>query len=174
MLLPVRSRQVEGNKVSAKVLHFDIDRCIACHACESACGREHSGISHIFVTPINDKYSIPLSCFHCEKSPCVNVCPTKALEKTSYSAVIPHKIRCIGCRLCTVVCPFGVIQIVEENTVLKCDKCIHRLKKGKDPACVLTCPTKALIYGKREQIMIRKRRKRALKTKHTKTIKHQK
>jgi Fe-S-cluster-containing dehydrogenase component len=66
------------------------------------------------------------------------------------------------------VCPFGVIQIDEENTVLKCDKCIHRLKKGKDPACVLTCPTKALIYEKRDQIMGRKRRERASKTKPAK------
>jgi formate dehydrogenase iron-sulfur subunit len=154
--------------VQTKILHIDIDRCIACRACEIACGREHSGISHIYVTPINDKYSIPLSCLHCEKSPCVDVCPTNALEKTSYAAVIFHKLRCIGCGLCTIVCPFGVIQITEENTVLKCDKCIHRLKKGKDPACVLTCPTKALIYGKRDQIMTGKRRKHASRIKQAK------
>ncbi|MBW1823113.1 MAG: 4Fe-4S dicluster domain-containing protein [Deltaproteobacteria bacterium] len=154
--------------MTTKILHVAIDRCIACRACETACGREHNGISHIFVTPIDDKYSIPLSCLHCEKSPCVDVCPTNALEKTSYSAVTFQKLRCIGCGLCTIVCPFGVIQIDEENTVLKCDKCIHRLKKGKDPACVLTCPTKALIYGKRDQIMGRKRRERASKTKPAK------
>ncbi|KPJ55862.1 MAG: hypothetical protein AMJ42_06080 [Deltaproteobacteria bacterium DG_8] len=170
MQLLARSKQVEESKVGAQVVHIDIDRCIACRACEAACEREHSGISHIFVTPINDKYSIPLSCLHCEKSPCVDVCPTKALEKTSYSAVIFRKISCIGCRLCTIVCPFGVIQIDEEGNVLKCDKCIHRLKEGKDPACVLTCPTKALIYGKRDQIMTRKRRKRVLKDTHTKKL----
>ncbi|MBW1856353.1 MAG: hypothetical protein JRJ00_17115 [Deltaproteobacteria bacterium] len=73
--------------MTTKILHVAIDRCIACRACETACGREHNGISHIFVTPIDDKYSIPLSCLHCEKSPCVDVCPTNALEKTSYSAV---------------------------------------------------------------------------------------
>ena len=154
--------------MTAKILHVDIDRCIACRACETACEREHNGISHIFVTPINDKYSIPLSCLHCEKSPCVDVCPTNALEKTSYSAVTFHKLRCIGCRLCTVVCPFGVIRVNEDNTVLKCDKCIHRLKRGKDPACVLTCPTQALIYGKRDKIMARKRRERATRTRKVK------
>ena len=154
--------------MTTKILHVAIDRCIACRACETACGREHNGTSHIFVTPIDDKYSIPLSCLHCEKSPCVDVCPTNALEKTSYSAVIFQKLRGIGCGVCAIVCPFGVIQIDGENTVLKCDKCIHRLKKGKDPACVLTCPTKALIYGKRDQIMGRKRRERASKTKPAK------
>ena len=158
--------------MSGKVLYIDIYRCIACRACEAACEREHSGISHIFITPIDDKYSIPLSCLHCEKSPCIDVCPTKALEKTSYSAVIFHKIRCIGCRLCVIVCPFGVIQIDEENMVLKCDRCIHRLRNGKDPVCVLTCPTKALVYGKTDKIMSRKREKHALKEKYTKTNKH--
>ena len=169
---PVRSREVEENKVISKVLSFDINLCIACRACEAACRREHSGISHIFVTAINDKYSIPLSCLQCGKSPCVDVCPTKALEKTSYGAVIFHKIRCIGCRLCIIVCPFGVIQIDKENNILKCDTCIHRLKNGKDPACVLTCPTKALVYEKIGKTMSKTRKKRALKTMHSKTRKN--
>jgi len=168
---PVRLREVEESKVISKVLSINIDQCIACQACEAACEREHGGISHIFVTPINDKYSIPLSCLHCGKSPCVDVCPTKALEKTSHGAVIFHKIRCIGCRLCVIVCPFGVIQIDEGNTVLKCDSCANRLKKGKDPACVLTCPTKALVYEKSAKITSRTRKKRALKTKHKETKK---
>jgi formate dehydrogenase iron-sulfur subunit len=163
---------VEEIKVSNKILSVDIERCIACRACEAACRREHSGISHIFVTTIGDKYSVPLCCLHCEKSPCAEVCPTKALEKTSQSVVMFHKIRCIGCRLCAVVCPFGVVQIDEENTVLKCDKCIHRLKKGKDPACILTCPTKALVYEKSDSIMSRKRKKRARKATYKKTKKH--
>lgn len=166
---PVRSRELEGNKVSSKVLSVDVHRCIACRACEAACKREHNGISHIFVTPIHDQCSIPLSCLQCEKSPCVDVCPTKALEKTSHGAVIFHKIRCIGCRLCIVVCPFGVIEIDEENTILKCDACIHRLKNGKDPVCVLTCPTKALVYEKIAKTTSKKRKIRALKTMHSKT-----
>jgi len=168
MQLLATSKQWEESKVGVKVIHIEIDRCIACRACEVACEREHSGISHIFVTTLNDKYSIPLSCLHCEKSPCVDVCPTKALEKTSYSAVIFHKISCIGCRLCVMVCPFGVIRIDEESKVLKCDKCIHRLKEEKEPVCVLTCTTKALIYGKTDQVMTRKEGISILKDKYTK------
>jgi len=158
--------------VISKVLSIAINRCIACRACEAACKREHSDISHMFVTPINDKHSIPLSCLQCGKSPCVDVCPTKTLEKTSYGAVIFHKIRCIGCRLCIIVCPFGVIQIDKENNILKCDSCIHRLKNGKDPACVLTCPTKALVYEKIGKTMRKTRKKRVLKTIHSKTRKN--
>ena len=147
--------------MSSKVFVFNADRCTSCRACEAACAREHNGISHIFVTPVNDKYAVPLSCLHCGKSPCVEVCPTNALEKSSHSAVIFHKMRCIGCRLCTIICPFGVIRVDEDNSVQKCDKCIHRLKRGKDPACVLTCPTKALIFEKSDKIMRKTRKERA-------------
>ncbi len=133
--------------MSTPFLHIAIERCIACRACEAACAREHNNIPLIFVTALDHHYAVPLSCLQCEKSPCVAVCPTKALEKTSYSAVIIHQARCIGCKLCTMVCPLGVIQVGRENTMVKCDRCVNRLKQRKDPLCVLTCPTKALTYG---------------------------
>ena len=154
--------------MSSKIFFVDTERCIACRACEAACEREHSGNAHIFVTSINGKHSIPLCCLHCENSPCVEVCPTRALEKGSHAAVLFNKVRCIGCGLCIVACPFGVIQLRDENTVLKCDRCINRLQKGKDPACILTCPTKALLYDKRDAILGKRRKKNALKAKHKK------
>jgi Fe-S-cluster-containing dehydrogenase component len=55
------------------------------------------------------------------------------------------------------------------NNILKCDACIHRLNDKKDPACVLTCPTKALVYEKIGKTMSNKRKKRAFKTTHSKT-----
>jgi Fe-S-cluster-containing dehydrogenase component len=29
----------------------------------------------------------------------------------------------------------------------KCTFCLHRVEQGKDPACVETCPTRALTFG---------------------------
>ena len=169
MQLPVRLRKVEGRKVSSKVFFVDTQRCIACGACEAACAREHDGNTHIYVTTITDKYALPLCCLHCDKSPCVEVCPTNALEKGAHSAVIFNKVRCIGCGLCILACPFGVIKLEGENTVLKCDRCITRLKQGKNPVCILTCPTKALLYDKSDTITGTRRKKQALKAKHKKS-----
>jgi tetrathionate reductase subunit B len=30
---------------------------------------------------------------------------------------------------------------------MKCNLCIHRVRDGKDPACVVTCPTDCRIFG---------------------------
>lgn len=149
--------------MNSKAFFVDTERCIACRACEAACAREHDGTTRIFVTTIDDRQSIPLCCLHCENSPCLEVCPTRALENISPSAVIFNKLRCIGCGLCIIACPFGVIQLRDKNTVLKCDRCIHRLQKGSDPACVLTCPTKALLYDTSNAIQEKRQKKRALK-----------
>jgi carbon-monoxide dehydrogenase iron sulfur subunit len=57
--------------------------------------------------------------------------------------------RCVGCWMCIMVCPFAAItrQYVEENKALKCDLCPDR----DSPACVDTCPTKALSYERRKE-----------------------
>jgi Fe-S-cluster-containing dehydrogenase component len=51
------------------------------------------------------------------------------------------KALCIGCRMCTIACPFGnaVYDSVTES-ILKCDTC------GGDPACVAYCPSQALEF----------------------------
>ncbi|MBC8521483.1 MAG: 4Fe-4S dicluster domain-containing protein [Methanomicrobia archaeon] len=148
----------------SKVLYMDLNRCISCLGCEVACMRVHgNGTSNIFVTLLEDRFSIPLSCRHCEKSPCVEVCPTGALEKTSEGAVIQHSMKCIGCTLCAVVCPFGIIQLDTVNKVIqKCDLCIYRLSEDKLPACVATCPARAITYDEFDTIMENVRKKRAM------------
>jgi len=147
----------------SKVLYMDLNRCISCRGCEVACMRAHGNSkSNIFVMLLEDRFSIPLSCRHCEKSPCVKVCPTDALEKTTEGSVIHHSMKCIGCTLCAVVCPFGIIQLDTVNKVIqKCDLC-NSLGKGKLPACVATCPGRAIIYDEFDTIMEKVRKKRAM------------
>jgi len=123
------------------------DRCIYCRACEVACEREHKGHSLTSVILIEARYPIPIRCFHCEKSPCVKVCPTNALVRVEEGAVIIELAKCIGCGFCAIVCPFGALEFdMASKVMMKCDLCIHRLREGREPACVTTCPTKALVY----------------------------
>jgi carbon-monoxide dehydrogenase iron sulfur subunit len=76
------------------------------------------------------------------------VCPTEAMHRASAGGpVLIDQDRCIGCKLCMVVCPFGVISLRSDGKgVIKCDACVERTKAGQEPACVAACPTKALRY----------------------------
>lgn len=93
-------------------------------------------------------------CNHCEKPPCVRVCPTKATFKREDGIVLMDFHRCIGCRFCMAACPYGSRSfnfrdprpfIKETNpdfptrtkgVVEKCNFCAERLAIGKIPACV--------------------------------------
>jgi Fe-S-cluster-containing dehydrogenase component len=108
-----------------------------------------------------------LLCNHCEKPPCVRVCPTKATFKRKEDGIVAMDMhRCIGCRFCMAACPYGVRSfnwidprphIKEINphyparmrgVVEKCNFCPERLVKGQLPACVEACEdTKALVFG---------------------------
>ena len=71
---------------------------------------------------------------------------------------------CIGCKLCMLICPFGVLQIgTEGRAVIKCDMCLERLEKGRQPACVEACPTRALKLVSLEQVTQVKRRQASKK-----------
>ena len=131
-----------------KVIYMDISRCIYCRACEVACEREHAGRSNMFVQLIGERHAVPINCRHCEKSPCIQVCPTGALQRAGDDALTIATMQCIGCNLCALACPFGAIWFDRLDKVArKCDLCLHRTSQGLEPACVTTCSARALVYG---------------------------
>jgi len=140
---------------------IDPERCVACRTCELQCATEHSKtkelIKAICEKPLPqtsikvdsvDALAIPLQCRHCEDAPCVKICPTKATVRSDKEApVLIKQERCVGCKWCVLVCPFGVIRMGRGGkAVTKCDLCIERLNKDELPACVVGCPTKALQF----------------------------
>ncbi|VEB98855.1 Glutamate synthase [NADPH] small chain [Cedecea lapagei] len=138
--------------------HFiiaDAANCIGCHACEVACVTSHHRDSwplrrsdfnpsiHVY---FQGNASTATTCHHCNDAPCVSACPTRALS-FSHDGVQLSRADCIGCKNCVIACPFGAIEMVasdEEGPYLaqKCDLCREH-PSGK-PACVASCPTKAL------------------------------
>lgn len=144
-----------------KEIFVHLDRCVACHACELACAVEHSAGKSLFAaigeTPVPRKRlyveqvlesRLPLLCRHCEEAPCVLACRTGALSQDPLTRIVTHDPdKCIGCWMCTMVCPYGVIgRQVERRIAVKCDRCPDL----EVPACVTACPTGALVYVEEE------------------------
>lgn len=143
-----------------RVLYMDLSRCIYCRACEVACEREHDGHSQMFVQLIDETFPVPMNCRHCEKSPCTLVCPTQAVHRETPDAVTLDAMKCIGCKLCTLACPFGAIWFDPANKVArKCDLCFHRTEAGLQPACVASCSARALAFGDFDDLVAQARRK---------------
>lgn len=93
-------------------------------------------------------FFVPKMCNHCEKSPCIQVCPVGATYDSPEGVVLVDDSYCIGCRYCVQACPYGCRYIDPEKKVAdKCTLCYHRITKGLFPACVEVCPTHAKIFG---------------------------
>ncbi len=93
-------------------------------------------------------FFVPKLCNHCDKAPCVQVCPVGATFTTPDGVVLVDDDYCIGCRYCVQACPYGARWIhPEKHVASKCTFCYHRLKDGLVPACVEVCPTEARLFG---------------------------
>ncbi len=87
-------------------------------------------------------------CKHCERAGCLEACPTGALFRTEFNTVVVQPDICNGCGYCVPSCPFGVVQLSEEDgKAHKCTLCYDRLKGGLEPACAKACPTNSIQFG---------------------------
>jgi sulfite dehydrogenase (quinone) subunit SoeB len=135
-------------------LLIDLDTCVGCHACATACkewngasaisgpltdsdpyGADPSGVwfnrvRHYEVGefPASKTINFPMSCLHCEEAACVSVCPTGASYKRSDGIVLVDQDRCIGCNLCAWACPYGARELdPSSGTMKKCTLCVDRI-----------------------------------------------
>ena len=137
---------------------LDQDRCIGCHACTVACKEEHQVPVGVFRTwvkyvekgefPHTSRHFGVMRCNHCDSAPCIEICPTNALYRRSDGIVDFDNARCIGCKSCMQACPYDALYIDSNtNTAAKCNFCAHRIEANLEPACVIVCPTQAIIAG---------------------------
>jgi formate dehydrogenase iron-sulfur subunit len=100
------------------------------------------------------------SCMHCVDPPCMYVCPTRAIYQAN-GVNLTDFTKCFGCQYCVVACPYRARAFYEEKGIpIKCWMCLDRIEQGLAPACVSVCPTGALDFGRRADI-VAKARKRA-------------
>ncbi|KAA5539702.1 molybdopterin oxidoreductase [Roseiconus nitratireducens] len=89
---------------------------------------------------------VTTACHHCEDPGCLNGCPVKAYDKDPVTGIVRHlDDQCIGCKYCTMMCPYEVPKYSKRlGIVRKCDMCHNRLAVGEAPACVQSCPNEAI------------------------------
>jgi Fe-S-cluster-containing dehydrogenase component/formate-dependent nitrite reductase membrane component NrfD len=139
---------------------FVIDNrsCIGCHACSTACKSENQvplGVYRTWVKytetgtfPDSQRHFQVTRCNHCANPPCVRICPVGAMYQRDDGIVEFDSDACIGCKACMQACPYDAIHIdPNTGTAAKCHYCAHRIDVGLEPACVVVCPTHAIIAG---------------------------
>jgi len=93
-------------------------------------------------------------CMHCGDAGCMKICPAPgALYRTKEGAVAFDRDKCIGCKLCVAGCPFDVPRYDSQGKVSKCHLCFDRIAEGMTPSCAKTCPTGAIKYGDRDELL---------------------
>jgi len=181
MLHEIAHAKPAGDAVSSDVrwgMLIDSNKCAeGCNDCVQACNDEHgltgfdrpaTDAQWIRKVKLKDKQTghtqtLPLLCQHCEKPPCVDVCPTGASFKREDGIVLVDKHICIGCRYCMMACPYKARSFIHETlqdqmphaprgkgTVESCTFCVHRVDDGRTPACVEACSAEnhnAMIFG---------------------------
>ena len=146
------------NRVARWAKVIDHSRCIGCHACTTACKSENEvplGVTRTYVKyvdaghfPRTQRAFQVTRCNQCEEAPCVTACPTSAMFRRPDGIVDFDKEACIGCKACIAACPYDAIFInPEDHSAEKCNFCAHRLDMGLEPACVVVCPTEAILVG---------------------------
>jgi Fe-S-cluster-containing dehydrogenase component/formate-dependent nitrite reductase membrane component NrfD len=137
---------------------IDHARCIGCHACSTACKSENRvplSVNRTYVKYV-DVGTFPQArrafqvtrCNQCEQPPCAHICPTGAMHQRADGIVDFDKTICIGCKACIAACPYDAIFInPADHSAEKCNFCAHRIDMGLEPACVVVCPSEAILVG---------------------------
>ncbi|MDJ0911967.1 MAG: 4Fe-4S dicluster domain-containing protein [Desulfobacterales bacterium] len=98
-----------------------------------------------------------MGCNHCLEPACASSCFVAAYSKTKTGAVTYDASVCVGCRYCMIACPFNIPAYEYDEAftprIRKCTFCYPRISKGLLPGCVEICPTEALTYGKRSDLL---------------------
>jgi len=164
--------------ISTPGVLVDTTLCVGCRGCEAACSeanqlpappaddavmdQRRDTAQHVF-TVVNKTAKedgtirfAKRQCMHCIAPGCASACPVRAMDKLPTGPVVYHAEKCMGCRYCMIACPFDVPKYEYESwkpRVRKCTFCSERQEKGLKPACTEVCPTGALTFGKRDELL---------------------
>ncbi len=155
---------------------IDVSKCIGCKACQVACMEwndlrdevgfnagvydnpsdlsENSWTVMRFSEYENENGDLEWlirkdGCMHCEDPGCLKACPSPgAIIQQTNGIVDFYEENCIGCGYCITGCPFNIPRISKKDQkAYKCTLCSDRVSVGQEPACAKVCPTGAIEFG---------------------------
>ena len=161
---------------------IDVSKCIGCKACQVACMewndvRDDIGTNvGVYDNPsdLTDRswtvmrfYEEELpqkglqwlivkdGCLHCDDPGCLRACPAPgAIVQFANGIVDFQQDNCIGCGYCQTGCPFNIPRYsMKDQKAYKCTLCSDRVAVGLEPACIKSCPTQALSFGSKEDML---------------------
>jgi len=160
---------------------IDVSRCIGCKACQAACLewndlREEVGVNHgVYDNPMDlseNSWTVMRyteveqngrlewlirkdGCMHCDDPGCLKACPSPgAIVQYSNGIVDFISEHCIGCNYCVRGCPFNIPRISQRDSkAYKCSLCSDRVAVGQAPACAKACPTQAIYFGSKRDMI---------------------
>jgi len=161
---------------------IDVSKCIGCKACQVACLewndlQEEVGVNvGVYDNPhdltentwtlmryaehVNGEGNLEWlirkdGCMHCEDPGCLKACPAPgAIVQYANGIVDFVQENCIGCGYCIKGCPFNIPRISQvDQKAYKCTLCSDRVSVGQAPACAKACPTQAIYFGSKEDMV---------------------
>lgn len=122
-----------------QILLTDPEKCDGCNDCIEACSK-YNDEPALFLHKMTDGYQA-IICQQCINPSCLKGCFRDAIYRED-GVVKINQDRCVGCRLCMLMCPIGSITYTQDE-MLKCEyQCMD--SENATPACVEACSEKCL------------------------------
>jgi formate dehydrogenase iron-sulfur subunit len=162
---------------------IDVSKCIGCKACQAAClewndcheqvgtnvgsyENPHDLTPNMFTLMRFTEWDNPDTgdlewlirkdgCMHCADPGCLKACPAPGAIVQYANGIVDFVAEnCIGCGYCVTGCPFNIPRISKvENKARKCTLCSDRVAVGQGPACAKACPTHAIVFGTKDEML---------------------
>ena len=158
--------------------YFDQSRCMGCNTCTVSCkdwNQVEPGparwrklrVTESGVFPDTAVFNLVMACNHCANPACLTACPVGAIYKRDEDGIVlVDRAKCQSLRSCVARCPYGAPQFADDaqepvpdpswtvpHPMQKCTLCVDRVTVGKNPACVDSCPQRALDFGTMEALL---------------------
>jgi len=166
----------------SKSFFVDTTVCTACRGCQVACKQWknlpaektfHPGTSENPADLSFNTYKVvrmreevidgklkwlffPEQCRHCVEPPCLGMADNPAAifkDEATGAVIYTAKTKALKAKEIIESCPYNIPRKGKDGTLAKCDMCLDRVQNGLLPACVKTCPTGAMNFGERKEML---------------------